>query len=335
MNILFHTWDPGLIDDKPNSAGGSLWIKYLWRELISEGHSILWAGAGKPIGTMSLEDFNDLGDCIEHTDVVVLFWRWLMDKQYKDRNEARDQQARILMLATGLHKPVLVHDQDHKISSAEVEFLRSMGNVTLAAPEIAPRPGFRTLHFPNPYPIFRDPWKDKVVFLAENQLIYIGNNYERWTQFLEFIAKPAESGLRTVVYGNWMEPGPNRQSPEEVRAAAPKVRFMGRLPQNQILDMLTTADATVQLAKDSYCDTGFITMRWCEAAAAATLSFVPQQFKHVPSGFEEAVVRDGHDLVMKYMKMQQYERVVKQQQKWVKENMRVDAWKSLLRELVK
>jgi hypothetical protein len=75
-------------------------------------------------------------------------------------------------------------------------------------------------------------------------------------------------------------------------------------------------------------------MRWCEAAAAATLAFIPMQFKHAPSGFGDVIVRDGHELVMRYMKMPNYEEIVKSQQRWVKENMRVDAWKSLLREMV-
>jgi hypothetical protein len=331
MKIAFHTWDPGLWSDKPNSAGGSGWIRYLWAWLQLTDHEVLW------LGTQDIPDIKKLRlNDINKADVVVLFWRWAMHKSYKERNAAQLRQNQIIDAVMPAGVPLLIHDQDHKMMSVETESFKGQPNVILAAPELNPRQGFRQLMYPNPH-VIRPPLENRYYFMTRTQLLYIGNNYERWDQFREFIIKPSNLGLRTEVFGNWLEEHPKhseRQTPEEVVRAAPNIEFRGRLGQNLIQEVYMMADCTVHLAKPSYMETGFVTMRWAEAAAAGTLGFVPVGFKGLPKELRPAYVQDGEDLVKRYKSFTEDEwlKLVMAQQEWVRENMSPDKWSDLIKE---
>jgi len=326
MRIAFHTWDPGLWSQKPNSAGGSQWIKALWAYLSSLGHEILWLGQHEPEGAKKIRH-------ARQADIIILFWRWPMHSSYGERNRAQQKQCRIIDAAMLKRIPMLIHDQDHKMLEVEIASLRSAKNVILAAPELEPRPGFKCLMYPNPHKLY-DPYVYRSPFTNRWDLIYIGNNYERWEQWLEYVVKPAKLGMSAVCYGNWLEPHPDRQSPEEVKEAAPGVSFPGRLSQHMIIEEYLKADCTVHMAKPSYCETGFVTMRWAEAASAGTLGFIPGEFKHVPEELKECIVQDGKDLFRKYGKMKEkyWLRLVELQQKWVRENMTAQNWVDLIEE---
>lgn len=336
MNVLFHTWDPGLTSDVPNSAGGSLWIRYLWDRLRVEGHTVMWAGDGEPEGVITPRADESLGDFLSHADVLVLFWRWVMNIAYEDRNRAYAKQRLLLGMALDADIPILVHDQDHKITEDEIDELLA-NDVTLAAPEVTPRPGYVQLLYPNPYSSFRPPKKlDSKVIGNGPFLTYIGNNYERMEQFEKYIVKASEMGIPTVVWGNWLEPGPDRLSPEEVKALAPNIDFRGRLPQSRIIDELASAFMTVHLSKPSYCEPGFVTMRWCEAAVAGILSLVPGEFT-MPTEYEPALIHDGEEIFWLSVALHEetYSELVMAQQDWVSRRMRVEPWLDMLKGMVR
>jgi len=256
-----------------------------------------------------------------------------MHESYKERNAAFQRQGDLICEGIDHGIPMLIHDGDHKMMGFEIKELQRYPHFILTASELAPRPGFERLLYPNHHKIY-DPHLIRLPFMGEHDLIYIGNNYERWDQFLEYIAKPADLGLRTACYGNWLDPHPDRQSPKEVKEAAPNVKFLGRISQNIVIEKYFGADCTVHLAKPSYCETGFITMRWAEAASAGTLGFIPREFKHTPERLGECVVRDGADLFRAYGKMKEagWFHKVKLQQEWVNKNMTFENWLDLIQE---
>lgn len=329
MKIAFHTWDPGLWSQEPNSAGGSQWIKTLWTHLSNLGHEILWLGQHEPEGARKIRQ-------VSQADIVVLFWRWPMSPSYKERNKAQQKQTIIIDTAMRRGVPMLIHDQDHKMFEVEIASLKAARNVILAAPELCPRPGFERLMYPNPHKLY-DPHIYRSPFMGKWDLIYIGNNYERWNQWIDYIVTPANLGMSTVCYGNWLEPGRERQTAEEVREVAPNIKFPGRIPQHMVIEKYFEADCTVHLAKPSYCETGFVTMRWAEAAAAGTLGFIPNKFKHVPKELAECVVDGGRDLFRRFGKMDEkyWLYLVELQQKWVQENMTTRNWVDLIEETAK
>lgn len=259
-----------------------------------------------------------------------------MHKSYKERNMAALRQARIIDACMGGDTRILIHDQDHKMLKVQSKALMSSPNVTMASPELKPRKGFERLMYPNPYEI-RNHMVNRMPFFGEWQSVYIGNNYERWDQWREFVAKPAELGIRTKCFGNWMEPHPDRQTPEEVKAAAPTILFPGRLSQRMIVETYLEFDITVHLAKPSYNKSGFVTMRWAEAAAAGTFAFIPSEFKHVPEDIRGAYVKNGGELFTRYsvMSEEEWRQVVEAQQRWVRENMTLEGWDKMIERAAK
>lgn len=332
MKIGWHTYEPGLWSDKPNSAGGSIWTKALMTHLIHSGHHIRWLGPQ----TILLGDLEIGPSLPEDVDVIVFYWRWQMSKSYKERNKAHVRQWAILNRCAKKGIPFLVIDGDHKMKKDDVLYIQKTTNGILTAPELAPRKGFERLIYPNSYPI-RDPRAFRIPFFQENEMVYIGNNYERWTQWLEYIVAPSNLGMETICFGNWLEPHPDRQSPDEVKEVAPHIKFPGRLAQNSVIDQYLVHDCTVHLAKPSYCKTGFITMRWAEAAAGGCLGFIPEEFKHVPSELEHTVVGSGPELYERYRAMTEEEwfQLVHAQQEWVSSNMTYKPWLDMINEAVR
>jgi len=331
MKIGFHLWDPGLWSTEKNSAGGALWIRNLWTYLSDLGHEIIWLGQ-HPEGIAHPADALPYIEC----DVIYLYWRWRMHESYKERNEAFFAQAHLMGQAIRTGIPMVIGDGDHKMTLDDITYIQKKTKAVLVAPELAPRKGFERLMYPNPY-LMINPLVNRMPFFGQDDIVYIGNNYERWDQWLEYIVIPSNSGMKVKCYGNWLESHPDRQSPQRVRKVAPKITFLGRLDQAAITDAYFVADFTVHLAKQSYCKTGFVTMRWAEAASAGTFGFIPAEFKHVPLELQGAVVSSGKDLVAtrKAMNEDRWFQVVLAQQKWVAENMKVELWLDMLEEAIR
>lgn len=305
-------------------------MRTLWTYLSEKGHEIIWLGQHPE----TIAEPAKVGVPIEKCDVIYLYWRWLMNETYKERNDAFNNQMELILYAGKADVPLLITDGDHKMDQDDITYIQSNAFAVLAAPELAPRKGFRQLFYPNPYPL-KNPMVNRMPFFSDTELIYIGNNYERWDQWVEFIAKPSNLGMETKCFGNWLEPHPDRQPPEIVKKAAPKIDFPGRLAQSAIIDHYLTADTTVHLAKPSYCETGFVTMRWAEAAAAGTFAFIPREFKHLPENIDRVCgVSDGQQLYEYYTTMEEkvWFNGVMLMQEWVRQNMTLEAWLEIIKE---
>lgn len=259
-----------------------------------------------------------------------------MHESYKERNKAYDNQMRLIELAGDANVPLLILDGDHKLTQDDITYIHSNAKATLVAPELSPREGFEQLFYPNPHEL-RNPMINRMPFFSDIDLIYIGNNYERWDQWLEFVAKPANLGMKVTCFGNWLEPHPDRHSPEEVKKAAPTIRFPGRISQDAVIPNYLVADTTAHLSKPSYCKTGFVTMRWAEAAAAGTFAFIPREFEGMPNEIMHVCgVDTGEQLYGYYETMEEkvwYEGVFVMQE-WVRSNMTLDAWLKKIKECV-
>lgn len=325
MNIGWFSWAPGLVSDKDaSSAGNTTWTKELLLLYQSLGHKVTWLVNEKP---PVFVQGGGPADC----DIIFINWRWSMPA-YPDREALYLQQMEILDKWMG-KKTIVVHDQDHMISEKDMALIK--GNVILTAPELNPREGFRTLHFPNPFtrgvPIdYRYP------FLTLKDFIYIGNVYERYAEAVDFFGSASEVASVTV-FGNWLEPGPDRPGPDKVKKDMPNVNFRGRLSQRAVIDNLYEATATIHLHKPSYGRTGFMTLRWAEAANAAVVAFIPRTF-WLPDDWKETfnslgiLVQDGRELASAYEAMLDgtWEQAVEAQRDFVADNMKKAPWIELL-----
>lgn len=283
MKILWNTFEPSLTDMNNNtSAGGGIWTRYLWRNLAAADISVINVSVGETSATtpsrMSIKESLDQG-----VDLIVLCWRWPMP-DYPARNCAYDRQLELLEMANLYQIPVLIHDEDMK-SDAVTVMESSYPRVKYKAtqPAFYPADGYETLMFP--YDI--TPTRDFVPHVnREYDVVYVGNNYERYEQSKQYFNKVAET-LRMDVWGNWLEPSSARESPIQVKSDMPNVRFHGRLSQEHVHGILSASKATVHLAKPTYCEHGFVTIRWAEAAKALTYADVPIDFQ-MPESIDHA-----------------------------------------------
>jgi len=298
MKIGIHTYEPGITHKQlVNSTGGRDWLKFVINMLQSRGHEVFWVSnklfpawpSNKTLKTTKLDGL----------DTIFMPWRWPMPK-YPERHALYEQQQEILANYKGR---IIVHDEDHMITAKEEQHLMTSPNVVLTAPELLPRPGYKTLIFPYPFAGLPTPdmIEDKFTKLPNERkkmvdFVYVGNNYERYNQTKLFLSTKHTRGLdpelKVQIWGNWLEKHSDRETPEQVKTDFPNVLFQGRLPQNQVRDVLQNAYATVALHKPSYGHSGFVTIRWAEAIAASCILFIPQTFK-MPRAFASLFMADG------------------------------------------
>lgn len=328
MKVGWSAYEPGLYGVQKTSTGGAQWTSYLFSEFGKDGHQVVWLGLGDPPpGTIK----GKVSDC----DVVIVCWRWEMP-DYPERNEAYYRQRDVLDAAAIVGKKVIVHDQDYKISKRDMKTLVSM-NAVIARPELVPDRGVKSLIFPNP---FEGPIQLSLAETKDVDLVYVGNNYERYEQALKFIA-PFSMQFSTAMYGNWVESSKNRESPEKVHEDFPCVKFPGRAAQEDVLKILSSAKSSIHLFKPEYGRTGFTTIRWAEAVAAGTPSFVPSTFR-LPKDEEKKfkrlglVVSDGEEMAKRFQHSNHEIRQeqLEAQKDFVKKYMTADRWFEVINEIV-
>lgn len=290
MNIYWSTWEPGLSGNQMTSGGGAVWTKYLFEEFRNAGHFVY-----SPNHIFTFE--SDLDSHFGKYSVMVFCWRWQFPQEpyYQDRNTVYENQMRLIKFCGDRDIPFIVHDQDLKMTKKDEQFVTSNHGL-ITEPSFYP-PGHRiSLHFPNPYPT-SIPTES-----GGRGLVYIGNNYERMEQTVKFLGRFSEERVVTV-YGNWLEEGKGRATPDEVKRALPLVNFKGRLSQMDVIPVLRNAKATILLHKPEYGPRGFVTIRWAEAAAANIIPFIPQEFR-IPLAYQKLLeplqVIDSQDLLRKY-----------------------------------
>lgn len=258
---------------------------------------------------------------------------------YPERHEKYVHQWQLLTQAQYMDIPVLVHDQDHKISEYDLEKLRKMDNVTIASPQLF-LDGYRSqmsLMYPN---FFFSAPIDLRIENREWTLSYVGNNYERYEQTVRMYG-PLSRVFPTAFWGNWLEPGADgRTDPEIVKKDLPYVEFQGRCDVDMVFKHIADSLATVHLAKASYCQTGFVTMRWAEAAAAGTLAFIPKAFNLPPYWkqlFDPLIVDNGYEIAdrLAAFSLEDIGNLIQTQRDFVHAMMAPENWVIALKSLVK
>lgn len=133
----------------------------------------------------------------------------------------------------------------------------------------------------------------------ENNLIYVGNRYERDWCIDKYIPENLDN---TIVYGNWNESGRDSAS------RWPNINFGHRLQTKEMYEVYSNSVATILLAKEDYCKYGFMTARIIESIFYGTVPlFIEEYGENVIREFagaacEELIVRNKDDVVDKINK---------------------------------
>lgn len=266
MIIGWHSYEPGLYDSEAKtSAGGSVWTRNIWRFLEANGHRVI------DLAAPGRNALNDVKDC----DILFMAWRWWMPKSsyYDDRNHAKDTQMKLLDV---VNVPIIIHDEDLQVTPGELRKLRSLKAI-LTMPALQPPRGFESLPFPY-FELGEDYGLTSMTTDREKTIVYVGNNYDRWDDATHYIG---HTGIRAMFYGNWMEESPSgdRQSPLVVTENFPNVEFMGRLPNDRVMEVLRRSMLTIHLSRERYHRYAFLTYRWIEAVNAGTVALIPDRVR--------------------------------------------------------
>jgi hypothetical protein len=331
MRIGWHAWEPALTTGKLSSAGGDLCLKTLLDHFGGRNTNVWMPNETPP---RKAEAFDGKYDKL---DVAFMMWRWHMPL-YPERDALYVQQNEHIRRLVDAHVPVIVHDQDLNISAADRDWLIDLG-VTITEPSFFPSRGASTLMFPHPFNgetslivgVHRD------LFLSFYTMLYVGNNYGRFEPAVRFLG-PFSKRFKTKLYGNWLEPHPERESPEVVKAALPNVEFGERFSHSMIVQVLAESDLTIHMVRPIYAAAGLMGPRWGESIAAKTLAFIPAEFG-LPDEWRErlggVLVADGNEMIAKFESMseRQYIELLRIEEELVRTVMTIDGWDDIVRQV--
>ena len=303
----------------PSSVGQSWWESLCYK---LAHHSFI------PLDASTVEGQKDAPlDQVfsELPDLLFLYWRWPFPEGTR-KQEAYLRQQELLDFALGARIPVLILDGDLQPGVLDVaDNLRRYDlKVVVAAPMLYPRAGYRQLFYPVSY-----VWPMPIAFpfqFKKYDFAYVGNDYRRYEQMQWYLNNPTHAGMDMRIWGNWLD----YNEEAKLKKDFPYVKFMGRLPQDQILDILGPAYFTYHFAPPEYCDCGFVTMRWQQAASSGTVAILPNEFK-ASATIRKLFSYQPEDF---YSDGNLYRSIVNQQFSAISSLSDFTQWKSLIHEML-
>jgi hypothetical protein len=207
-------------------------------------------------------------------DFILLEWRW----EIKGRNELvlegnenwqpdLKRQCDILEEARLLKIPVIVFDLDYKLTIEDIKkynikYVIELGNKW----ESCTKAKSKTVYIPFDFNCINE---FKINNNPENNLVYIGNRYERDWCIDKYIPEDLD---KCIIHGNWLES--NRDSKERWK----NLNFAKRLQTSEMHDAYSSSIATILLAKKEYCIFRFMTARIIEAIFYGTVPLFIEEY---------------------------------------------------------
>ncbi len=224
---------------------------------------------------------------LEFPDVDVVLLEWRMSTRYNQLAQDDPEfepdlllQKAILEHYTAKGVPIVCLDLDYKMTEQDDKLFHFVFE-----------PGFKRgkdHHIDVPYVL-----EDLNQFQQEkprNEIVYIGNRYERDEAFDQFFGKDPGSSIEFKIFGNWLERGKDSQE------RWPHVKFHDRIQPYQIRDAYKYALCTPLLLKDEYNKNGFMSIRLIESLLFGTIPVLPDQFQS-PFEYQLLRVKDETEMV--------------------------------------
>ena len=110
-----------------------------------------------------------------------------------------------------------------------------------------------------------------------HRLGYVGNNYERDTQFNKYILPAAQTFNNQIhVWGNWLK----YRTADVLSDVYPNVKFHERINFAKAEEIMQGFGSTIILSKDNYSKVGFCAARITEAIWNHIPMFIPKEFEY-------------------------------------------------------
>jgi hypothetical protein len=263
------------IVDTPD--GGRSHRMTLLRGLKARGHSLLFLQIDRD-KTEAGDDFSWVGEWqttgFPEIDLLFLEWRWpIVGRNVGPFSDSADytpdlarQRELIMHYVVERRSPTILWDKDLRLPGDDR--VRAFPWVRVAEAAAFPSEGTFSLRFP----VADFQLDAEVVNCARPlrfPLVYVGNQYERDSQFDRYFAEPARR-VRHSVFGKWPK-----------RSAWPHVTFRGRVGFDRIAEIYRASAATVLLAPDRYEAVGQVTQRIFESVLNGCFPIAPATIRGV------------------------------------------------------
>lgn len=174
--------------------------------------------------------------------------------------------------------PLVVFDLDYKLEEKVVREILESG-VNLRIIELGTKwnklPGIYAQQVEIPFDFSSIDTFDVIDTKYCNKgLTYVGNRYERdWCVYKYINPHTSKSKpMHATFYGNWKEAG------RDSAVRWPYIDFKPRVQLSEMHDVYSHSVATILMAKEDYCDNGFMTARIIEAVFYGTLPIFISEF---------------------------------------------------------
>ncbi|MEW1722079.1 hypothetical protein [Streptomyces sp. NPDC093109] len=287
------------VTDTPD--GGRSHRRPLIDALLDRGHDIVFLQADRD----RFEAGNDLGGTytfdsgIPEIDVLFLEWRWPIEGRNTTECDAEGhtcdlhRQAELIRRYTAQRRtPTVIWDKDRQLRTDSL--WRRTPHVAVCEAALAPTRGAHRLLFPVADALIDGADPDALAAQPrEIPLGYVGNQYDRDSEFHRFLA-PAATRFDHRVAGKWTNTG-----------RWPHVTFVGRIPFADVSRFYGSTLATVLLLPERYALTGQMTQRLFETVLAGCLPLAPADIRHVERFVPETlVVGTGSDVIQRIAYLQ-------------------------------
>jgi hypothetical protein len=274
------------ITDTPD--GGRSHRLTLLKALIDEGSSIIMLQKDRDLNENHIDYSNrnlTFNTGFPNIDLLFLEYRWpivgrnsSISKNEPTYTPDLDRQIELIIHYGEQGLPIFIWDKDQKLTQEEESRLKKLYKIKVFEPALKPKKGRHSLFFPIDEGHLTTTLSSIDFYdisKRKNNLIYIGNQYERDSSFYKYIELPSKlSTTKAEVYGKW-----------ETKSIDGKYKYMnvnfhGRINFSQVNKLYESAIATVLLAPKQYYSSGQYTQRLFEALWGLCIPLVPYEYKY-------------------------------------------------------
>lgn len=230
-------------------------------------------------------------------DLLVVEWRWPTwknDRTHKDHKPdlfEPDWERQLELMNIYEDKcPILVIDTDLKYNRGEFIDSWNCKVVNYA------------IDNPDHFLFFYNGIRNKKSMYVNRNYVYVGANYERKDSFIKYYYNPSKLlGRKSHVWGNWLNPSPERETPEQILAMyGDAIEFHKRCSCPEHVKIYNESLCCTHIAKDEYYQKGMLTSRFIESCTFGLIAFVPSEFKNAELVYgPEWVVHSSDEVVEK------------------------------------
>lgn len=241
-------------------------------------------------------EFQPLFETIDDLDILFLEWRWKMRKNQLDKMDPEytpdlDFQTKLLEKYKDHNLKLIIFDLDHKITLEDEQKIIDMGYKDVTILETALFPKKTLIPRKSVFIPFDFEEMNQFPTLIPNKnkhLVFVGNNYEKDEDFnTKLIPYSNKHPNKVHLVGNWLN-----DKNKDFREKNPNIVYHPRIGAGEFRDTLKDAVCCPLLAKDSYKENGYMTMRILETLLFGSIPVGFSDFKGIRTFLPDSLVVD-------------------------------------------